>query len=117
QRQLAWMLATNDANKGSLEQMRVILRNHPTLTLHQFNAMVMYNQNNTQDFMDTLFEGPDHLSIMRLARKEDASGTDRRRKAELAEFRIRLTTMGKEKELTRCQNEIDDLRELKLGER
>ncbi|KAJ7623116.1 hypothetical protein DFH06DRAFT_1142900 [Mycena polygramma] len=66
------MPSTNDANKGTLEQLRVILRNHPTLTLHQFNAVVMFNQNNTQDFMDALFEMPDHLYIMWLARQEDA---------------------------------------------
>jgi hypothetical protein len=69
ERQLAWMSPTNDANEGSLGQLRVIMRNYPTLTLHQFNAMVMYNQNNTQDFIDALFEAPDHLYIMRLARK------------------------------------------------
>ncbi|KAJ7911715.1 hypothetical protein B0H13DRAFT_1875549 [Mycena leptocephala] len=112
ERQLAWMPATNDANEGSLGQLRVIMRNHPTLTLHQFNAMVMYNQNNTQDFMDALFEAPDHLYIMRLARKEDASGIERKRKAELAEFRIRLAKMRKEKELAKRQKEIEDLREL-----
>ncbi|KAJ7700437.1 hypothetical protein B0H17DRAFT_925361, partial [Mycena rosella] len=110
ERQLAWMPATNDANEGSLGQYRVKMRNTPTLTLHQFNAAVMYNQNNTQDFMDALFEPPDHLYIVRLARKEDASGIERKRKAELADFRIRLATMRKEKEIAKRQKEIDDLR-------
>ncbi|KAJ7029252.1 hypothetical protein C8F04DRAFT_905970, partial [Mycena alexandri] len=98
ERQLAWMPATNDANEGSLGQLRVVMLDHPTLTLHQFNAAAMYNQNDTQDFMDALFEWPDHLYIMRLARKEDASGIERKRKAELAEFRIRLAAMKKAKE-------------------
>ncbi|KAJ6483549.1 hypothetical protein C8R47DRAFT_1048987 [Mycena vitilis] len=110
ERQLAWMPPTNDANEGALGQLRVILRNHPTLTLHQFNAAVMFNQNNTQDFMDAVFEMPDHLYIMRLARAEDASGIEKKRKSELAEFRIRLSTMRKEKEIAKRQKEIEDLR-------
>ncbi|KAJ7037747.1 hypothetical protein C8F04DRAFT_1180214 [Mycena alexandri] len=110
ERQLAWMPATNDANEGSLGQLRVVMLDHPTLTLHQFNAAVMYNQNDTQDFMDALFEWPDHLYIMRLARKEDASGIERKCKAELAEFRIRLAAMKKAKEVAKHQKEIDDLR-------
>ncbi|KAJ7681839.1 hypothetical protein DFH06DRAFT_1314093 [Mycena polygramma] len=95
---------------GAFDQLRVILRNHPTLTLHQFNAAVMFNQNNTQDFMDAVFEMPDHLYIMRLAWAEDASGIEKKRKAELAEFRIRLSTMRKEKEIAKRQKEIEDLR-------
>ncbi|KAJ7342822.1 hypothetical protein DFH08DRAFT_962860 [Mycena albidolilacea] len=110
ERQAAWMPATNDANEGALGQLRVIMRNHPTLTLHQFNAMVMFNQKNTQDFMDALFEMPDHLYIMRLARKEDASGIERTRKTELAEFRVRLAKMRKEKEVAKRKKEVDDLR-------
>ncbi|KAJ7623104.1 hypothetical protein DFH06DRAFT_1340416 [Mycena polygramma] len=106
ERQLAWMPPTNDANESALGQLRVILRNHPTLTLHQFNAAVMFNQNDTQAFMDTLFEMPDHLYIMHLARKEDASRLERKRKAELAEFRIRLMKMRKEKEVAKRQKRL-----------
>ncbi|KAJ7123916.1 hypothetical protein C8R46DRAFT_1237981 [Mycena filopes] len=90
ERQAAWMPATNDANEGGLGQMR----------------------NNTQDFMDALFEWPDHLYIMRLARKQDASGLERKRKVELAEFRVRLSKLRKNKELAKRQKELEDLRVL-----
>ncbi|KAJ7249966.1 hypothetical protein C8J57DRAFT_1521561 [Mycena rebaudengoi] len=109
ERQLAWMPATNDANESSLVQYRVKMRGSATLTLHQFNALVMYQQNNTQDFMDALFEPPDYLYVMRLARKEDASGLERQRKAELAEFQIRFATLKKTKALAKHQKDMDDL--------
>ncbi|KAJ6590252.1 hypothetical protein B0H10DRAFT_2221564 [Mycena sp. CBHHK59/15] len=62
--------------------------------------------------MDALFEPPDHLYIMCLARKEDTSGMERKRKAELADFRIRLAKMKKDKEIAKHQKEVDDLRTL-----
>ncbi|KAJ6614610.1 hypothetical protein B0H10DRAFT_1803172, partial [Mycena sp. CBHHK59/15] len=112
ERQLAWMPSTNDANEGSLGQYRVKMRKSPTLTLHQFNAEVMYNRNDTQEFMDTLFEPPDHLYIMRTARKEDASGLERKQKTVLADFRVRLAQMKKQKDILKRQKEIEDLRTL-----
>ncbi|KAJ7669569.1 hypothetical protein B0H17DRAFT_887150, partial [Mycena rosella] len=80
ERQLAWMPATNDANEGTLGGYRVKMRQCPSLTLHQFNAIAMYRQNNTQDFMDAVLSFDDHSYIMRIAREEDASGLERKRK-------------------------------------
>ncbi|KAJ6542533.1 hypothetical protein DFH09DRAFT_855131, partial [Mycena vulgaris] len=99
ERQLAWMPSTNDANEGTLGGYRVKMGQLPSLTLHQFNAM--YRQNGTQDFMDAVFTFDDHLYIMRKAREEDASGLEKKRKRALAEFRVKLATMRKEKEMAK----------------
>jgi hypothetical protein len=64
EQQAAWMSSTNNANEGTLGTMRVKMRGHPTLTLHQFNAEMMYRTNNTQTFMDAVFMLEDDLYIM-----------------------------------------------------
>ncbi|KAJ6465190.1 hypothetical protein C8R47DRAFT_1235882, partial [Mycena vitilis] len=112
ERQEAWMPATNDANESTLAVYRVKMRQFPSLTLHQFNAMAMYRRNDTQDFIDAVFTYDDHLFIMREARKEDASGLERDRKKALAEFRVKLANMRKEKEQAKREKAVADLRKL-----
>ena len=52
EKHLAWMPATNDVNEGALGAYRVVIRGKPSLTLHQYNAMAMFQHNDTQAFMD-----------------------------------------------------------------
>lgn len=112
ERQLAWMPSTNDANEGSLGGYRVKMRQFPSLTLHQFNAMAMYRRNDTQDFMDAVFTFDDHLHIMRTARELDSSGLEGKRKRALTEFWVKLATMRKEKEKAKPEKALADLRAL-----
>ena len=55
QKELAWMPATNDINEGMLGSFRQYCRFNPRATLHMFNALAMYQRNDTQQFMDRNF--------------------------------------------------------------
>lgn len=90
----AWMPTTNDINEGRLGHYRVRKRDASTLSLHQYNAEAMFSRNKTIEFMNALFQEEDHTYIMREARKIDASGLERKRKAAQA----RLVIMNQEKE-------------------
>ncbi|THU93137.1 hypothetical protein K435DRAFT_670785, partial [Dendrothele bispora CBS 962.96] len=79
ERNAAWMPATNDINKGALGFYRVMMRVKPTLTILQYNAMVLYTRNNTQAFMDAKFTAKDFEFIMREARVLDASKLEAKR--------------------------------------
>jgi hypothetical protein len=86
----AWMPSTNDANKGALGQLRTTLHNKPTMTMHIYNALAMFNRNNTQPFMDVMFNKADHTFIMQEARRVDSSGMEKKRKAEIREHDDRV---------------------------
>ncbi|KAJ7604096.1 hypothetical protein DFH06DRAFT_1349726 [Mycena polygramma] len=88
------------------------MRGHPTLTLHQFNAMLMYRTNDTQAFMDAVFTRDDDLYIMRKAREIDASGLEKQRKKDLADFRVRLATMKKAQQKAARIKAAKELQEL-----
>jgi len=54
------------------------MHRHPNASLPQFNAQAMYNQNDTQDFMDKHLDDDDHKYIMQLACIFDASDFEKR---------------------------------------
>jgi DNA-binding phage protein len=56
---------------------------HPNASLPQFNAQAMYNQNDTQDFMDKHLDDDDHKYIMQLAHIFDTSGFEKKRRKDL----------------------------------
>lgn len=85
QRELAWMPATNDMNEGVLGSFRVFMRNKPRTTLHQFNAQAMYARNDTQDFMNKMFNDDDHAFVRRAARTMDTSKLEPKRRKALIE--------------------------------
>jgi hypothetical protein len=97
ERELAWMPSTNDANEGCLSAYRVAIQGKPTLTLHQCNALAMYRQNDTQDFMEAVLTAEDHAYIMREARRIDASGEEARRCRDIVDFRVKTAEMQKTK--------------------
>jgi hypothetical protein len=49
------MPATNDINEGALGAFRVQMRMKPQLTMTNYNALAMFECNNTQNFMNALF--------------------------------------------------------------
>ncbi|KAJ7138988.1 hypothetical protein C8R44DRAFT_605950, partial [Mycena epipterygia] len=107
--QLPWMLSTNDMNEGLLGAYRVMMHAYPRLMLHQYNVMAMFRHNDTQAFMDAVFNEDDHWYIMRAACALDASGIEAKHKKALAEFQIRLTKMKKDQEIAKAEKDAADL--------
>ncbi|KDQ13744.1 hypothetical protein BOTBODRAFT_111154, partial [Botryobasidium botryosum FD-172 SS1] len=65
----AFMMPTNDANKGALGEMWYMSRHVLNMTLEQLNVCKMYCKNNTAAFMCTCFEEEDHSNMRREARE------------------------------------------------
>ncbi|THU76746.1 hypothetical protein K435DRAFT_596010, partial [Dendrothele bispora CBS 962.96] len=101
----AWMPATNDVNEGALGSYRVMMRFKPTLTIQQYNAMVLYARNDTQAFMDAKFTNEDFRYIMREARVLDASGMEAKRRKEQVEFNKRVVALKKAKQQAKDSKE------------
>lgn len=76
EKQLAWMPPTNDVNKGALGAYCVAIRDKPSMTLHQYNALAMFQRNETQDFIEGVFIDKDYLFVMCKAHKLDKSGAE-----------------------------------------
>ena len=79
QKELAWMPATNDINEGMLGSFRQYCRFNPRATLHMFDALPMYQRNDTQQFMDRNFQEDDHKFLMKMGREVDGSGLEEKR--------------------------------------
>jgi hypothetical protein len=73
EKDLTWMSPTNDASEGILGAYQVFMCRHPNASLPQFNAQAMYNQHDTQDFMDKHLNDDDHKYILQLAHFFDVS--------------------------------------------
>ncbi|KAJ7080892.1 hypothetical protein B0H15DRAFT_953240 [Mycena belliarum] len=108
EKEAAWMPSTNDANEGALGSYRVRMRDKPSMSLHQYNAEAMYWRNDTQLFMDVVFEMPDHLFVMREARQVDASGCEAAWRQELVDFRVRLAKLKEDREQAKQQKVKED---------
>ncbi|KAJ7089006.1 hypothetical protein C8R44DRAFT_596210, partial [Mycena epipterygia] len=79
ERERAWMPTTNDANKGTLGELRNMSRHAPNMTLHQFNARRMYKKNDTKIYRRFLVS-KDHRMIRAKARMIDSSGLTKKRR-------------------------------------
>ncbi|TEB28922.1 hypothetical protein FA13DRAFT_1755795 [Coprinellus micaceus] len=75
EKELAWMLPTNDINEGALGSFRVMMRQQPQLSLSVQNAQAMYFRNETQAFMKQYFVKPEDLH----------TGEDQKREQEIIE--------------------------------
>ncbi len=82
EREAAWMPATNDVNKGALGTLWIMIRRKPCLMLHQFNARFMFNQNETQEWMDKELTKEDHAYICQMAQDLDKSRPELKWKSE-----------------------------------
>ncbi|KAL1678348.1 hypothetical protein EV122DRAFT_278277 [Schizophyllum commune] len=97
---------TNDHNEGILGSLRNIIRSHPSISQRALNARLMYKQNDTQDFMDTVMTEPeDYAYLMRLNREQDASGLEAKRRAEEVEYRKRVAEETRRREIERAEEE------------
>jgi hypothetical protein len=55
-------------------------------TLHAFNALAMYQRNNTQPFMNKNLNEDDHKFLMQTGREVDGSGLEAKRQAKNVEY-------------------------------
>ena len=62
-RKKAWMPPTNDVNKGSLGSYRVFIQKKPKTSMHMYNAIAQYSQNQTEAFMQQHFTEAEHAFI------------------------------------------------------
>ena len=85
EREVARMPPTNDPNEGALGSFRVLLRRQPQLTLLQFNAQIMYSRNNTEAFMQKMFQPDDHRYIRQLACDDNSRSVENDKKREMIE--------------------------------
>jgi hypothetical protein len=59
----AWMPPTNDVNEGALGSYRVFIRKKPKTSMHMYNAIAQYAQNQTEAFMQQHFTEAEHAFI------------------------------------------------------
>ncbi|KAF8803896.1 hypothetical protein BYT27DRAFT_7225810 [Phlegmacium glaucopus] len=81
ERELAWMLATNDVNEGALGSFHVLLCHQPQLTQQGYNALSMFFQNDTEAFMKAKFTEKEDHSFLRSEARE-IKGDEREKKLE-----------------------------------
>ena len=79
----AWMPPTNDVNEGALGSYRLYIRKKPTTTIEQYNALTMFNFNNTEDFMTKCFTPEDHKFIREEARAAEHNKGEKKIREEL----------------------------------
>jgi hypothetical protein len=77
EKELAWMLPTNDINEGALGSFRVMMRRQPQLSLSGQNAQAMYFCNETQAFMKQYFVKPEDLQFLR-SMVQESTGEDQK---------------------------------------
>ncbi|TEB23253.1 hypothetical protein FA13DRAFT_1757092 [Coprinellus micaceus] len=97
EKELAWMLPTNDINEGALGSFRVMMCRQPQLSLSGQNAQAMYFRNETQAFMKQYFVKPEDLQFLRSMARE-STGEDQKREQEIIEHSRQRAA---EKEATR----------------
>ncbi|KAH7343193.1 hypothetical protein B0J17DRAFT_738164 [Rhizoctonia solani] len=83
QRESAWMPATNDISEGALGQCRQMLRRAPTMSDHQRNARVMWSHNDTHSWAKQTLTSEDKTYIRQEARCIDASGDNKKQRANM----------------------------------
>ncbi|RXW14912.1 hypothetical protein EST38_g10937 [Candolleomyces aberdarensis] len=84
EKELAWIMPTNDINEGALGSFRVMMRRQPQLSLTGYNAQAMYFHNDTQAFVKKHFVTPEDLKFVHTVAREN-SGEDWRCRKEIIE--------------------------------
>jgi hypothetical protein len=105
ERKRAFLNPTNDRNEGALGSFCVDMRVNPTQSMNTHNASAMYTRNETREFVDAFFIQEDHQWLLRAARKRDASGMEKARRKEQAEFEQKLVEMKREKKAAKLEKE------------
>jgi hypothetical protein len=99
----AFMPSTNDANKGALGLLQLMLCSQPMMSMHIYNVLVMFNHNDSQAFMDGIFQPFDHTFIMQEYCWQNSSGLKRKWKAEIREHDERVVAAKQQKKI---ENEL-----------
>ncbi|KAH9853437.1 hypothetical protein C2E23DRAFT_104115 [Lenzites betulinus] len=85
----AFLLPTNDHNEGALGGYRLWSRKCPNGSEAYFNALTMYHQNGTEEFMDAHLSSLDDQKHIRAAARDlDSSGHERTRRKALVQHNI-----------------------------
>ncbi|OBZ67070.1 hypothetical protein A0H81_13053 [Grifola frondosa] len=112
QRNEAWMKSTNDDNEGGLGSFRVGLRQAPSMTIHQYNARVIYKTNKTREYIKTL-KPIDHQFLRERARFIDSSGLEKSQRREQHEEDNRV--VGEKRKKDKAKEEKSDAKRAKLN--
>ncbi|RDB27700.1 hypothetical protein Hypma_003276 [Hypsizygus marmoreus] len=107
EKELVWMPSTNDANEGALRSFRIQIWAKPSMTLHRYNSLAMFNHNDTQDFMDVMFTPEDHEHVLRTARELDGSGLAVKFRQEQLEFDLQTVAIRRAREAERVRKVIE----------
>ncbi|KDN43886.1 hypothetical protein RSAG8_05879, partial [Rhizoctonia solani AG-8 WAC10335] len=99
QHKSAWIPATNDVSEGALGQCRQMLRRAPAMSDNQRNARVMWSHNNTYDWAKQTLTKEDEAYIRSEARHIDASGENKKLRAEMNAALEDRAAAGKAKQL------------------
>lgn len=85
QREQAWMPTTNDGIEGNLGQLHLYTRKKSNWALHIYNALKMYQHNNTKAFL-AKHNSPDLMQYIHvLAQQHDGSKLEQHCRSQLAE--------------------------------
>ncbi|KAJ6461405.1 hypothetical protein C8R45DRAFT_912233 [Mycena sanguinolenta] len=74
QREILFILTTNDPNEGMLSSYRVHTRYHPNSTAHSFSNQTRTERNNTEAFIKKCCDEAVEKYVMREVRKDGRSG-------------------------------------------
>jgi len=107
QKELAWMPATNDVNEGMLGSLRQFWRFNPRASLHIFNALAMYQRNDTQPFMNKNLQEEDYKFLMRMGREIDSSGLEAKRQAKNVEYNLAKNQKKNDKDMEAAQKKVE----------
>jgi hypothetical protein len=81
ERDLAWMLPTNDINEGVLGSFHVMMHWQPQLTLLGYNAQAMFFHNDTEAFIKKFFVEPEDYKFLH-SMAWQATAEDKKRRLE-----------------------------------
>ncbi|KAL1739797.1 hypothetical protein HDZ31DRAFT_15962, partial [Schizophyllum fasciatum] len=112
ERDHVFLNATNDRNEGALGSWCVWSRTHPTSSMHAHNSLAMFVRNRTQQFINEFCDDSDDVWAMRAARRYDESGVERKRRAEQAEFELRMVDMKRQRQAERVEKKNAKLAQL-----
>ena len=115
----AWMPPTNDVNEGALGSFRLYIQKKPTTTIEQYNALAMFNFNNTEAFMEKHFTAEDHRFICEEARSREYNKTEKKLREELRLHAVEKADEARKKTAdaaAKLAKKKDDLAKVKCTE-
>ncbi|KAG1847782.1 hypothetical protein C8R48DRAFT_779124 [Suillus tomentosus] len=106
------MDTTNDANKGALSTLRIMLRRAPRMSLSQFNARLQYKKNKTGTYIKTFLGRRQRKYLCGKALELDLNGGERKQRRAQVEYDRKL--IEKNHEIDKRRKEQRDTATAKL---